>query len=76
MFNQNTSFIKNSLSRTGEEVKELYSDPDCKFCSEDDYCGTCRLKFFKVDYETMLWYIYIRSSRFQSELLFTLVTKS
>ena len=56
-FNQNTSFIKKSLSRTGDDIKKLHSDPDCTVCTEDNYCGICRLKLFQIDYETMLWYL-------------------
>ena len=41
IFNQNTSFIKNSLNRTGQDVKRLHSDPNCKICTEDEYCGIC-----------------------------------
>ena len=57
LFNQNTSFIKKSLSRTGDDVKQLHSDPDCTVCTEDNYCGICRLKLFQIDYETILWYL-------------------
>ena len=57
MYNQNTSLIKKLLGKTGDEVKRLHSDLYCKICTEDSYCGICRLKLFKVDYETMLWYL-------------------
>ena len=57
MYNQNTSTIKKTLTRTGDEVKRLHNDPQCEICTESGYCGICRLKLFKVDYETILWYL-------------------
>lgn len=57
MYNQNTSFIKKSLSRTGDDVKKLHSDPYCELCTEDSYCGICRNKLFQIDYKTMFWYL-------------------
>ena len=51
MFSQNTSFIKKSLSRTREDVKKLHRDSKCTIYTEGNYCGVCRLKLFKVDYE-------------------------
>ena len=56
-FNQNTSFIKKSLSRSGDDVKKLHSDPNCTLCSENNYCGMCRNKMYEIDYETMFWYL-------------------
>lgn len=57
MYNQNTSFIKKSLNRLGDDIKKLHSDPDCELCTEDSYCGICRKKLFRIDYETMSWYL-------------------
>ena len=57
IYNQNTSFIKKSLNRTGDDVKKLHSDPDCKNCSVDNYCGICRNKMYQIDYKTMFWYL-------------------
>ena len=35
LFNQNTSFIEKSLSRTGDDVKKPHNDPNCIVCTRN-----------------------------------------